>query len=256
MKKLLLVTTIALSLGLASTNTAFAKPSNSQSPQDSTSQEGKNGLLGFGSGAIAGAAVGGPVGAVVGGIIGILIAEDVNNKNEIEQKDLALAQANTELEQQYKDFVALQSHIETLEQQKIVRLAAFESKANEEWLADLSNFETDLQFKTASFLIEDNYTTQLNSLADILNNYPSLAVELTGYADHRGDSQYNKTLSTQRAEAVKTYLLERDVKTNQIKVSGAGEYQQAENTKSEDLFFARKVNVNLIKAKQQMTASN
>lgn len=252
MKKLLLVTTIALSLGLASTQAAYAKPSEEQK-----AQETKNDLVGFGSGALAGGAVGGPIGAVVGGIIGILIAEDVNNKNEIEQMDLELAQANTALEKQYKDFIALQSHMEDLERQKIVRVAAFESQANEEWLTELTNFETNLQFKTASFLVEDNYTSQLNSLAEVLNNYPSLAVELTGYADHRGDSQYNKTLSEKRAEAVKLYLLERDVSATQIKVSGAGEYSANADASSsiEDLFFARKVNINLLKAKQQMTAS-
>ncbi|MDT0596595.1 sortase-associated OmpA-like protein PdsO [Glaciecola petra] len=253
MKKLLLVTTIALSLGLASTPAAFAKPNEEQK-----AQETKNDLVGFGSGAITGGAVGGPIGAVVGGIIGLLIAEDVNNKNEIEQMDIELAQANTALEKQYTDFIALQSHIEELERQKIIRVAAFESQANEEWLTELTNFETNLQFKTASFLVEDNYTSQLNSLAEVLNNYPTLAVELTGYADHRGDSQYNKTLSEQRAEAVKRFLLEREVSATQIKVSGAGEYLTKTDASNsvEDLFFSRKVNVNIIKAKQQMTASS
>lgn len=253
MKKLLLVTTIALSLGLASTQSAIAQPSEEQK-----TKETKNDLVGFGSGALAGGAVGGPLGAVVGGVIGLLIAEDVNNKNEIEQMDIELALANTALDKQYKDFIALQSHIEDLERQKIVRVAAFESQANEEWLTELTNFETNLQFKTASFLVEDNYANQLNSLAEMLNNYPTLAVELTGYADHRGDSQYNKTLSEQRAEAVKLFLLERNVSATQIKVSGAGEYLTDANASAstEDLFFSRKVNINLIKAKQQMTASS
>lgn len=70
--------------------------------------------------------------------------------------------------------------------------------------------------KSSSFRI-------LNKLAEELKNDESLMVDVTGHADAIGTPEYNKDLSVRRANAVKTYLLNRGVKSQQVKATGMGE---------------------------------
>jgi len=280
MKKLIIATSIALALTAGTTNFAFAEanePANSQS----VPQEKKNEMIGFGSGAIAGAAIGGPVGSVIGGIFGLLIADDVNRDDTLAKTKLEVSQLNHELNQNQNRLTSLQNDYKNLQQQQMLQLVAYEEQDNKSWLNDFSHFETNLQFKTASYLIEDTYMAQLNSLAALLSSYPELSVNVTGYADHRGDSQYNHALSLQRADAVKTYLLKNKVKNSQISVIGAGESKlvnsdttshsssllsTGENAASqeatiahqnpEDLFFERRVNITLLNTSKHLTAAN
>lgn len=259
MKKLLIASSIALCLNTAYTPSASAN-SYSPDPKQET-KERTNEAIGFGSGAIAGAAVGGPIGAIIGGMFGIFIADDINGDGQLLDAKETLAHAEQRLAKQQENIVALQSNIQKMQQQQMIQLASYDEASSATWLNELANFETNLQFKTASFLVEEVYQSQLNSLASILSSYPQLKVKVTGYADKRGDSVYNKTLSEKRAQAVKEYLLNNSVKASQISVSGEGETSiTSTNTNnefvSEDLFFARKVNVSLVKPNQQMTAAN
>ncbi|MFT6267694.1 MAG: sortase system peptidoglycan-associated protein [Alphaproteobacteria bacterium] len=272
MKKLLIATTIAFCL-----TAAYVPATHAGSYSDEPEQkkvEKTNEMIGFGSGAIAGAVVGGPIGALVGGIFGILIADDVNDSGQLDNAKQTIAKANHSLEQQQQNIIALQTDIHKMQHQQMIQLASYSEQSNDAWLNEIANFETNLQFKTASFLVEDIYKSQLNSLASILLSYPQLKVKVTGFADSRGDSQYNKSLSEQRAQAVKQYLVSNNVKPAQISISGEGEtsirltkFSLNNNIEAnanmnlvpeniEDLFFSRKVNISLVKPNQQMTAAN
>lgn len=271
MKKLLIASTIAITLTSLSVQSVYAAEKNET---DSFNKANKNEMIGFGSGAIAGAAVGGPVGAFVGGIFGLFIAEDVNSNAEIKAKDMQLATLKYDLQEQEQSLAALHADYKNLQQTQLRQLVSFEQQTNDAWLDDFTNFESNLQFKTASFLVEDNYKNQLNSLANLLTSYPQLQVKLTGYADQRGDSSYNQTLSTQRAQAVKEYLLSKHVDLAQISMTGAGEVQAQLSTFTspqlgetneqtmptqlniEDLFFERRVNIQLVNTNKQLTAAN
>jgi len=165
-------------------------------------------------------------------------------------------------------------------------LVSYEQNTSDDWLDKLRHFETNLQFKTASFVIENTYKAQLDSLATILSSYPQLRIKVTGFADQRGDSDYNQQLSKQRAEAVVTYLSTQNVSSEQMRTVAAGEelvsegsfdqsgpsnaellayglesptaQAKAGNAKlnAEDLFFSRRVNISLITPKEDMTAAN
>jgi peptidoglycan-associated lipoprotein len=255
MKKLLVATTIALCLTHAFTPSAHASTENNSYKQ--TTKEKTNEMVGFGSGAVTGALIGGPVGAVIGGIFGLIVADDINGDAQLSATKQSLAQATYSLEQQQNSIIALQTDLQTMQHQQMVQLASFDQQSDTQWLNELGDFETNLQFKTASFLIEDVYTSQLNSLASILASYPQLTVKVAGFADERGDSSYNKILSKKRAEAVKQFLIDNNVNSNQIDISGEGETAQSSTTTNvESLFFDRKVNIRLIKPNQQMTAAN
>lgn len=64
---------------------------------------------------------------------------------------------------------------------------------------------------------------ELESLARLMNTYPSMEIELISHTDSRGDETYNFELSLKRAESAKEFLVSRGVAANRIKALGFGE---------------------------------
>ncbi|MBL0740861.1 OmpA family protein [Chryseolinea sp. Jin1] len=70
-------------------------------------------------------------------------------------------------------------------------------------------------FKTDSY-------TELNKLEAMLNQNPSMVVEIGGHTDAVGTKEYNQQLSQRRAQAVKDYLTKKGIDTRRIKPVGYG----------------------------------
>jgi outer membrane protein OmpA-like peptidoglycan-associated protein len=68
---------------------------------------------------------------------------------------------------------------------------------------------------TASF-------TELERLCGILNEKPSLRIEIRGHTDNIGSTSYNRSLSIKRAAAVYEYLLEKGIDKSRMKYRGFG----------------------------------
>ncbi len=62
----------------------------------------------------------------------------------------------------------------------------------------------------------------LNRIIDLVANFPVATVTISGYTDSHGDPLYNVMLSAERANRVKTYLVERGVPASSVKVHGLG----------------------------------
>lgn len=62
----------------------------------------------------------------------------------------------------------------------------------------------------------------LDSLAQKLNRYPLIQVEINGHTDYIGDSTNNLKLSFKRAQAVAAYLIEKGIAETRLKVQGFG----------------------------------
>ena len=119
------------------------------------------------------------------------------------------------------------------------------------------SLEANIQFKTASFIVEDHYKSQLDGLASELRKNPKLKIELSGFADQRGESTYNQVLSEQRAKAVKDYLVSQFVNDNQIITQSFGESELVSESDSfEDNFFDRRVLLKVSNKPVDMTAAN
>jgi len=177
--------------------------------------------VGLGSGVVIGAAVAGPLGAVVAGIIGAFVADDVNNKHRLADKSHSLSVKETQLRD-------MQIAFNQLKQQSDAQLAAFDEALESDTQSKIANFPkliANVQFKTASFLIEEHYQDQLSLLAKQLTENPALKVVLSGFADQRGDSNYNQILSEQRNASVKNYLMSKRVHASQIITQAFGESQ-------------------------------
>ena len=63
----------------------------------------------------------------------------------------------------------------------------------------------------------------LDRLVDILNENPSINIELGSHTDCRGEDPYNIELSRKRAESVVNYLISKGVNSNRLLAKGYGE---------------------------------
>jgi outer membrane protein OmpA-like peptidoglycan-associated protein len=63
-----------------------------------------------------------------------------------------------------------------------------------------------VHFKAGESILSSNSKPYLNSIGKMLLKYPKLLIEVGGYTDNTGDSEYNIDLSKGRAESVRDYL--------------------------------------------------
>lgn len=71
-------------------------------------------------------------------------------------------------------------------------------------LFNLLNIDNQFAFNSAE--INPKYMGHLAKAANILSEYPSLSLSVTGHADSVGDIEYNQNLAMDRAQQVKRYL--------------------------------------------------
>ncbi len=79
-------------------------------------------------------------------------------------------------------------------------------------------------FATDSVVVNQEYRQQVFALADFLKRHPDIKVELKGYADKEGESDYNRGLSTRRADAIREMLVkDYKIKAERVSTAGRGE---------------------------------
>lgn len=71
--------------------------------------------------------------------------------------------------------------------------------------------------------IKPGAAAELNQLAEAMKQNKKLKIELGAHTDSRGRSAYNLSLSIQRAQSAKSYLIDRGVEASQIIAIGYGE---------------------------------
>lgn len=82
----------------------------------------------------------------------------------------------------------------------------------------------NIEFEFGSEKIDVSAYKTLDQLADILiQNSASVKLSVAGYTDYIGSAEYNKVLSVKRANAVKKYLLAKNVPSSRISIAGYGE---------------------------------
>ena len=74
-------------------------------------------------------------------------------------------------------------------------------------------------------IIRQGAAQELDALVSLMQQYPSMEVELASHTDSRGKLEYNQKLSAARAESAKGYLMARGVSGGRITARGAGESQ-------------------------------
>ncbi len=89
-------------------------------------------------------------------------------------------------------------------------------------------------FATGKAVLTESSETELQNLLKLLNDIPSLKLEISGHTDDVGKASSNKTLSEKRANAVVDYLLKNGISKDRLVAKGYGEEQPIANNKTKD----------------------
>ncbi|OGQ96902.1 MAG: hypothetical protein A2521_04735 [Deltaproteobacteria bacterium RIFOXYD12_FULL_57_12] len=84
-------------------------------------------------------------------------------------------------------------------------------------------FKGDVTFDTNSAVVRPGLYSEIDRVANVLNQYPDNLIRVEGHTDSKGSETYNMDLSNQRASAVRDLLVQRGVGGNRIEVVGYGE---------------------------------
>ena len=71
--------------------------------------------------------------------------------------------------------------------------------------------------------LRDESTAELKRLIDLLNDVPTLKIEISGHTDSKGADDYNKKLSQRRAKSVTDYLIGKGIASDRLRSAGYGE---------------------------------
>ncbi len=191
-------------------------------------QASKEETIGVGSGAVIGAAAAGPVGFIIGAAIGAKLGDTMHRKSaridnlstDLRDSETNVGRLEDQIRQMNADLDDLGSEIErmhTLARPEVVKLLE-------------AGIAMDLLFRTDESTLADSTGTRLITLAGTLAAMPEIRIQLDGFADERGDEQYNFRLSQKRVEFVRDRLVAAGVNPSRINLTANGESPAADAT--------------------------
>ena len=80
----------------------------------------------------------------------------------------------------------------------------------------------NIEFKTGSAVLTEESKVLLDEVANLLNNIAWVKLDIAGHTDNVGNAEKNKTLSQNRADTVKDYLIEKGLDAAKISSVGYG----------------------------------
>ncbi|NQZ75090.1 MAG: PD40 domain-containing protein [Ekhidna sp.] len=92
----------------------------------------------------------------------------------------------------------------------------------------------NIYFETASYKLNEKSSSDLKSALILLRDNPSIVVEIAGHTDNVGDEEYNKKLSTQRAEEVRKRLIEMGIESRRLEYKGYAASQPLQTNLTEE----------------------
>lgn len=106
----------------------------------------------------------------------------------------------------------------------------------------------ELTFDTNRAVIKPSSYPELNRLLQAMKEQPSLVIEIQGHTDNVGAAASNLKLSRQRAQAVKTFLVARGIRSERIRTIGYGETRPlvSNDDEEEGRALNRRVDVKII----------
>lgn len=221
---------------------------------------------GVGGGMLVGGLVGGPIGMMVGAGLGTWLGSRVVEAGRAEEAQEQLAQSELTLEKTRQDLDQSYAHNRALEldlaerADSLARLEALSSRAqaaNQELrMALASGLEMQVMFRTGESELTPASAEQVASLAGVLADVDGLTVQLDGYADPRGDEQYNETLTAARVASVQQALRSGGLRDSQLEGFAHGERAYAFEEGDYDAYaLERRVDISLL-AVEESTAAN
>ena len=111
-------------------------------------------------------------------------------------------------------------------------------------------------FELGSAVLKEDSKKELDKLVEIMKN-SEIVIELGGHTDSIGSDEANQTLSQNRVESVKAYLIEKGVSKNRLVAVGYGEKNPvAPNATAEGRQLNRRVEVKILKLQADKEGSD
>jgi outer membrane protein OmpA-like peptidoglycan-associated protein len=132
-----------------------------------------------------------------------------------------LAQAQTEMDRAEQDLrsAAPQSSGATVERRSPDEIVV--------------SMPSDITFAFNSADVRYQFEPVIRNLAQTLDRYPGLTIDIVGHADAIGSDDYNQRLSERRAHSVGAALVDFGVDYGRIETSGRGEWEPIASNDSE-----------------------
>ena len=103
-----------------------------------------------------------------------------------------------------------------------------------------------LFFNTGSAVIKEESYTVLNAVVKVMQENPSYKLNIDGHTDNTGDAESNMSLSQKRADAARTYIIEKGIAADRLKATGYGITKPAaDNSTAEGRAQNRRVEFNI-----------
>lgn len=88
-------------------------------------------------------------------------------------------------------------------------------------------------YETASANLSELSQHELDNLASIMKDNPGMTIEFRGHTDNVGDAESNMTLSQNRADNVKSYLVGKGIEANRMTAKGFGQMEPIDSNDTE-----------------------
>ncbi|WP_455005336.1 OmpA family protein [Capnocytophaga gingivalis] len=112
----------------------------------------------------------------------------------------------------------------------------------------LNQYAKTILFDTGKATIKFESAEILNQIINVLKKYPNSRFRIEGHTDSTGKKAKNMTLSQNRADAVKVFLIQGGIASNRLESQGFGpEKPIASNKNKKGRELNRRVEINLIK---------
>lgn len=216
------------------------------SGQTASAAASKQESTGVGSGAVVGALAGGPVGLIIGAAVGAKLGDSAHRKSE------RIKTLQNTLQDSATSVAALEQGIDELN----TEVERLQNVARPELVALMqAGIDMDLLFRTDEFALTDTTGDRLSQMATTLASMPGVQIQLDGFADERGDADYNYALSEKRVEFVRNLFISAGVHPARINASAHGE-AVAQTPDVDSYALERRVSVKLFIDNSQSVASN
>ena len=194
-----------------------------------TTNTGKGAAIGAATGAVLGKATGDHddkrifIGAAIGALAGAAVGDYMDKQEEAFRDELA------------------GSGVEVVREGDNIRLV----------------MPSNITFATDQSYITSGFHNTLNAIAQVMNKYEKTYLSVEGHTDSTGRDSYNMTLSQQRAQSVKDYLVNQQILSARISTRGYGETRPvASNDTANGRALNRRVEIQIVPNTQGLSLIN
>ncbi len=184
-----------------------------------TTNTGKGAAIGAATGAVLGKATGDHddkrifIGAAIGALAGAAVGDYMDKQEEAFRDELA------------------GSGVEVVREGDNIRLV----------------MPSNITFATDQSYISSGFHSTLDAIAKVMNKYEKTYLSVEGHTDSTGKDSYNMTLSQQRAQSVKDYLVNHQIMSARISTQGYGETRPvASNDSANGRALNRRVEIQIV----------